>query len=131
RGSGARITHGLPAVPDLTATAAEQGRFYASAAAFVTALATRLDCDRVSLGFVRSGRIHVRAVSHSAEFRKQANLIRAIAAAMDEAVDQQMAVVHPAPTGGAAVTRAQSALAPEGGAGAVCSVPVAAAGLLV
>src|SRR5207247_526148 len=83
-------------------------------------------------GFVRSGRIHVRAVSHSAEFRKQANLIRAIAAAMDEAVDQQMALVHPAPSGaGAAVTRAQSALAREGGAGAVCSVPVAAGGRVV
>src|SRR3989442_1012575 len=82
-----------------------------------------------------AGHLHgvvVRAVSHSAEFRKQANLIRAIAAAMDEAVDQQMALVHPAPSGaGAAVTRAQSALAREGGAGAVCSVPVAAGGRVV
>ena len=128
----ATIKQRLQAVLDLTATAVEQDRFYSSATAFVTALATRLDCDRVSLGFVRSGRIHVRAVSHSAEFRKQANLIRAIAAAMDEAVDQQMALVHPAPSGaGAAVTRAQSALAREGGAGAVCSVPVAAGGRVV
>src|SRR5436309_358600 len=76
------IKQRLQAVLDLTATAVEQDRFYSSATAFVTALATRLDCDRVSLGFVRSGRIHVRAVSHSAEFRKQANLIRAIAAAV-------------------------------------------------
>src|SRR5262249_19604721 len=90
-----------------------------------------LHCARVSPGFVRSGRTHVRAVPHSAEFRKQPTLIRAIAAAMDEAVDQQMAVVHPAPSGGAAVTRAQSALAREGGAGAVCSVPVAAGGRVV
>src|SRR2546427_1698064 len=91
---GAAIKERLQGVLDLTATALRQARFYASATAFVTALATRFDCDRVSVGFVRGGRTHVRAVSHSAQFRKQANLIRAIAAAMDEAVDQQAALLH-------------------------------------
>src|SRR3989442_15975090 len=128
----AAIKERLQGVLDLTATALGQTRFYASATAFVTALATRLDCDRVSVGFVRGGRTQVRAVSHSAQFRKQTNLIRAIPAAMDEAVDQQMAVLHPPPTGaGAAVTRAQAALARQHGAGAVCSIPLAAGGRVV
>jgi len=128
----AAIKERLQGVLDLTATALGQTRFYASATAFVTALATRFDCDRVSVGFVRGGRTHVRAVSHSAQFRKQANLIRAIAAAMDEAVDQQAALLHPPPTGaGAAVTRAQAALARQHGAGAVCSIPLAAGGRVV
>src|SRR2546426_2635304 len=46
----AAIKERLQGVLDLTATALGQPRFYASATAFVTALATRFDCDRVSVG---------------------------------------------------------------------------------
>jgi len=115
----------LQTVLDLVATPAGEDRFYAAATAFVTALATRLDCDRVSLGVVQGGRVHVRAVSHSAAFGKHTNLIRAIGSAMDEALDQQAPIVFPAPAAGAIrVTRAHTELARQAGAGAICSVPL-------
>ncbi len=122
----------MQAVLDLVGSAVGHERFYAAATAFVTALATRLECDRASIGFVRGGRAHVRAVSHSAQFGKQTNLIRAIGAAMDEALDQQAALVYPALAGRPLqVTREHAELSRQHGAGAICSIPLADAGRAV
>ncbi|MBI4241068.1 MAG: HlyD family efflux transporter periplasmic adaptor subunit [Candidatus Rokubacteria bacterium] len=115
----------LQMVLDLAATTVSHERFSGAAMAFVTALATRLECDRASIGFVRAGRVQVRAVSHSAHFGKQTNLIRAIGNAMDEALDQQGTIVHPAPRDGPPrVTRAHMELARQHGSGAICSIPL-------
>ena len=117
----------LQTVLDLTATALSHEGCFEAATAFVTAAATSLKCDRVSLGFLQGERIRIRAVSHSADFAAQTNLIRAITAAMEEAVDQRSAVVYPAaPDDRAQVTRAHGELARQHGAGAICSVPLSA-----
>ena len=113
----------LQIVLDLVATALGHQRFYGAATAFVTTLATRLTCDRVSVGFLKRGRMRVRAVSHSAHFGKQSNLVRAIGAAMDEALDQGATVVYPLRPGGEArVTRAHADLARQHDGGAICTV---------
>jgi RND family efflux transporter MFP subunit len=115
----------LQTVLDLVATAPGHERFYGAATAFVTGLATRLKCDRVSVGFVRGGRVQVRAISHSAHFRKQTNLVRAIGSAMDEARDQQAVIVYPPPPDGPPrVVRAHAELAQQQSAGAICSIPL-------
>jgi RND family efflux transporter MFP subunit len=112
-------------VLELVAVAVSHPGFYAAATAFVTDLATRLKCDRVSLGFVRRGQAQVRAMSHSSRFEKRANLVRAIEAAMDEALDQQTVTVYPEPAGSSPlITRAHAELAGQHGAGAICSVPL-------
>ncbi|HSB82456.1 MAG TPA: HlyD family efflux transporter periplasmic adaptor subunit [Candidatus Methylomirabilis sp.] len=117
----------LQTVLDLTAISLSHEGFFEAATAFVTAAATSLKCDRVSLGFLRGEKIRVRAVSHSADFVAQTNLIRAITAAMEEAVDQRSAVVYPAaPDDRPQVTRAHGDLARQHGAGAICSVPLSA-----
>jgi len=116
----------LQIVLDLVASALGHERFYGAATAFVTTLATRLACDRVSLGFLKGGRVQVRAVSHSAHFGKQTNLVRAIGAAMDEALDQRATVVYPLRPGGEArVTRVHAELARQPDAGAICTVLLA------
>ena len=116
----------LQIVLDLVATALGHERFYGAATAFVTTLANRLACDRVSLGFLKGGRMRVRAVSHSAHFGKQTNLVRAIGGAMDEALDQGATVVYPLRPGGEArVTRAHAELARQSDAGATCTVLLA------
>lgn len=119
----------LQAVLELTATILDHERFQGAAMAFATALATRLDCDRVSVGLHKRGRVRIRAISHSAEFRREANLVRSIEGAMDETVDQRAVIVHPAPSDGPAhVTRAHAELARQHGAGAICTVPLTAHG---
>jgi RND family efflux transporter MFP subunit len=115
----------LQAVLDLVASAVAHPRFYEAATALVTGLATRLACDRVSLGFVHRGQAQIIAISHSADFKSQMNLVRAIRAAMDEALDQQATILYPEdPRRPTAITRAHSDLAREGSAGAVCTIPL-------
>ena len=119
----------IQAALDLVATSVGHDRFYESAMALVTALATKLQCDRVSIGFVKGGRTRVFAVSHSAEFKQQTNLIRSISEAMDEAVDQRETIVFPngSPKSGV-ISRTHTELARQHGAVALCSIPLEALG---
>ncbi len=85
----------LACAVDLVAHTLQEDRFQSAATSFVTLLATRLDCDRVSIGFIKGKSIKVQALSHSAKFKKQMNMIRAICSAMEESVDQQKILVYP------------------------------------
>jgi hypothetical protein len=112
----------ITTVLDLTAGILQEKRFRAAATAFSTVLATRFGCDRVSIGFLKGKHIKVHAISHSAQFKKQMNLIRAIGAAMDESVDQSAVLVYPDPES-SEVLRAHAALIQRQGDGAVCTIP--------
>ncbi len=115
----------MQTVLDLVGTAVSHDRFRDAATAFATELATRLSCDRVSVGLLRHGHARVLAMSHSAQFDKKTNLVRAIEAAMEEALDQKETVVYPSGAGRPTqVTRAHAELAREYGAGAITCVPL-------
>jgi len=119
----------LVAVLELIATCLEHERFQAAAGAFVTDLASRLGCERVSLGFVGRNRTRVQALSNTAKFGKLSNLVRDIGAGMDEALDQGRTVVYPPPEDTPEVlTRVHAVLAERHGAGAICTVPLFAEG---
>ena len=90
------IQQRMMTVLDLAATSVEHNKFKAAATSFVTELATSMQCDRVSIGFVNKHKSEVVAISHSAHFKAQSNLVRAIEAAMDEAIDQEGAIIYPA-----------------------------------
>ncbi len=110
---------------DLLATALEYEHFQPAVLTFATRLATALECDRASLGFKKRNRMRIRALSHSAEFAKRMNVVRALEAAMDEAADQRAIVVYPPPEGAPTlVVREHASLAQEQGAAAVCTVPL-------
>jgi len=116
---------GLASVLDLVAISLEHPAFQAAATALVTELARLLSCEWVSIGFRRGRHTRVRAFSHSADFAEKANLIRGMGAAMDEAMDQQVAVVYPSPEGASPVAnRAHMTLASVADAGALCTVPM-------
>lgn len=67
------------------------------ALALATELAPLLGCDRVMLGLVEDDKIELLALSNSADFHGEQDLLRLAAAAMQEAVDQGVRVVYPAP----------------------------------
>lgn len=114
----------LNSAMDFAAVALQEERFQAAATSFATVLATRLNCDRVSIGFLKGKQIKVRALSHSAQFKKQMNLIRSIGAAMDESVDQHMILIYPETSKGSAnILRAHEELARQHGDGAICTIP--------
>jgi len=121
----AEVNDRLQSVLDLVASAVEHEGSYEAAMAFVTRLATALDCDRVSLGFVSRGHVRVSVLSHTAEFGKQTNLMRAIGSAMDEAMDQHEVVIYPlSPDATPLVTRAHEELSRQHGAGAILTIPL-------
>lgn len=128
---------------DLVATAAQERKFAPSALAVVNELASRLDCDRVSLGMEKSGGIVVKAISHTATFDAKMGLVRRIADAMEEVLDLDTTLVWPpvAKHAPAAIGRdepaaeqddpgavAHAELAREYRDIAICSVPLAVDG---
>jgi multidrug resistance efflux pump len=125
-GGAGRPGEALSALLEIVATPLEHERFKGAATAFVTELATRFDCERVSLGHFERGRARLLALSHSAQFDKRANLTRRLEAAMEEAIDHGAEVIWPPPSGAQThATRAHEALASEAEGGAVCSCLVA------
>ncbi|MEC9351785.1 MAG: efflux RND transporter periplasmic adaptor subunit, partial [Planctomycetota bacterium] len=119
----------IKGVLDLLATTLQADTFHSEATALVTELSTRLQCERVSIGFVHRQRIKMEAVSHSAEFGKKTNLVRAIESAMDEALDQESIIQHPEPSknqsGDFRITRFHEVLARHTGSTQICSIPLA------
>jgi multidrug efflux pump subunit AcrA (membrane-fusion protein) len=117
---------------DLVASLLEQPQLADSAAAFTTELAARLGCDRVALGVVKGRSVRIRAVSHSPQFEKRANLMRAIESAMEEVVDQGESVVSPPEREGrAVVARAHEVLLQESGAGSAATFPLLSEGRVI
>jgi len=115
----------LVTVLELVALCLEHHHFQAAATAVVTELATRLSCNRVSVGFLHGQRMHVQALSNSAQFDGKTNLARNIASAMEEAVDQDSVVVlSDTESETSLVTRAHQDLAENHGNAAICTVPL-------
>src|SRR5262249_46221480 len=109
---------------DLLAVALEEETFAAACRAFVTELGLRFHCERVSLGTVRRHRIHLIAISHSAQFGRHMNLVQRLAEAMDEAVDQRAMILYPCAPEEPHVTRAHEDLARSHGAATILTIPI-------
>lgn len=81
---------------DLLATIGAEPRLQLMAMTAVNGLATRLGCDRVSMGVVAgNGTVRLQAMSHSASFKRASRLVDAIEHAMDEAIEQRRSVAYP------------------------------------
>ncbi|MCL2344401.1 MAG: efflux RND transporter periplasmic adaptor subunit, partial [Desulfobulbus sp.] len=106
----------------------KEGRFKDVALTLVTDLATRLDCDRVSIGFRQDGRIKVHALSHSSRLVENMNLVRAVGEAMDEAIDQNTTLCLPRDEGRTIQLRAHQRLVREFGNRNILTVPFAPEG---
>ncbi len=115
----------LKSLLDGIATAVEHEGSQSAAMAFVTKLATILDCERVSLGLVKGKQVKVYALSHSAGFGEKMNLVRDIGSAMDEAVDQRSVIVHPLPADAPPLAAiAHNELTTRHGAFVICTAPI-------
>jgi RND family efflux transporter MFP subunit len=118
-------------VSDMVATVIQERRFGSSALAVVNELSARLHCDRVSIGFEKSGSIEVQAISHTAKFDHKTNLVRRISDAMDEVLDLDAVIVYPAPDKDEMGAIAHNELATEVKDTAICSAPLIEAGHVI
>ena len=122
----------LATILNLLATSLHYERFPAAATAVATELAGEFLCERVSIGFIKGHHIELKALSHSASFEKKANLVRALEAVMDEAIDQQATIlVPPSEDAQLKVTKSHELLIRDHGAGAVCTIPFSVGGKLL
>ena len=123
QGNAADVAGRLATVIEATLVSLRQGRFQAAATAAVSHLVTALDCERVSVGFVRHNHVHIRAVSNTAQVDRRSNLVQDIEAAMEEAFDEGEVIVYP-DIGKSQATHAHERLSNRQGSKAVCTVPM-------
>ena len=91
-------THRDAVLVKISHAALTQDGVEAAAIRITTELATRLRCDRVSLGLIEGGRVRLCALSHGADFDRRSNFVVALETAMDEAVANKVAAVWPQDT---------------------------------
>jgi hypothetical protein len=113
-------------VLDLTVSVSAEKRFLAAAMAFCNGLATRFNCDRVSLGWQQHGSISLRAISRTEKFERQMAAAQALEAAMEEALDQDEEVVWPPPEGASLISRDHQRFAEDQKVAHLCSLPLRA-----
>lgn len=118
-------------VSDLVATAVQERRFGSAALAVVNELAARLQCDRASVGFEKSGTIEVQAISHTAKFDRKTDLVRRISDAMEEVLDLDVAIVYPPQDNDELGVIAHNELATEVKDTAICSAPLIEGGHVI
>ncbi len=115
----------LVTVLELIATSLQHEKFQSAATSVATELATLLECERVSIGFLKGKSIQVKALSHSADFAKKSKLVQSLGVAMDEAMDQQTSLVCPAfEDEPVQIIKCHQKLLQEQGTGSVCSIPL-------
>jgi biotin carboxyl carrier protein len=115
----------------LQATVLSHAGYRASATAFVTELAAIFGCSRVTLGFVRRALVDLAAVSNGHGETLAGPGFDAIAAAMDEAVQQAASIHLPATPGARSVIRQAHAKLLQRQGGAIATVPLVHAGEVV
>jgi hypothetical protein len=111
-------------VMDLIATAVQEHRPVPAAMAIANELASRLGCDRVSVGFENKGSVDVVAISHTATFNPKMKLARLIGDAMEEVLDLDVAITYPAHEDDDVGAIAHGELAREFRDTAICSAPL-------
>ena len=99
-------------------------KFLAAAMAFCNNLSTRFQCERVSLGWLKGGYVHLRAMSRTENFDRKMASAQALEAAMEETLDQDDEVVWPAPEGASVVTRDHEQYARDQKVAFLCSAPL-------
>lgn len=109
---------------DLVATALQEPRLNASALSVANELASRMQCERVSVGMERHGSVELCALSHNASFDRKSKLVGLLQDAMDEVLDLEVALSYPQEDEDEFGAVAHAALAREMQDGAIYSVPL-------
>ena len=99
-------------------------RFTSAAMAFCNEVASRWQCDRASIGFLKGRYVQLRAMSHTESFSRKMQAVQDIESAMEECLDQDVEVLSPAPKDCTYVRRATDQLAKRHGPLTVLSLPL-------
>jgi multidrug resistance efflux pump len=119
-------------IVDLVASCIEHTAFEPAAKSVITRFATKLGCERISLGFIRRDHVEVRSISGIADLKPEMRSTRAISATMDEAISQDTTIVYPNVSKETFyATRCHEELSKLSGNESICTVPILHDGALV
>ncbi len=109
---------------DLMTVLNECDRFMSAAMTLCNEIASRHDCDRVSLGWLEGAYVRVQAISHMEKFEKKMEAVQALEAAMEEAFDQDEEIVWPPLAESTFISRDHQKYAKKQSAGHLVSYPI-------
>ena len=109
----------------------EHTKFAGAAMAACNELASRLQADRVSLGFLKGRYVHLKAQSHTEKFNRKMKIVQDIEAAMEECLDQDVEILYPSTPEATYVSRASKELSTRHGQTALVSLPIRQGGEVV
>ena len=118
----------LRAAMETLAVINEQDKFAGMAMALCNDLASRWQCDRVSLGFLKGRYVKLRAMSHTEKFSRKMKIVQGIEAAMEECLDQDVEIAFPSSPEATFISRAAGELSRQHGPSSVLSLPLRRAG---
>ena len=110
-------------VVGVLASCFEQGSYQQGLMRMVAELTSHFNCERVAFAELQGHHCRVVALSNSAEFDQRSNLVQKIADAMDEAVEQDHAILFPNPES-KLIQRAHQELARKFGSGSIATIPL-------
>ncbi len=102
----------------------EQKKLQAAAMALCNQIAARFGSERVALGFLSGRYVKLKALSHTEKISRKMRLVQDIESVMEECLDQDVEVIHPAPASASYVSRAVADHAKRNGPLCVCSLPL-------
>lgn len=109
---------------DLLAQVDAEKHFLAASLAFCNALASRHQCDRVSLGWLDNQYVKLQTISRTERFDRNMEATKAIEVVMEECLDQDEEILFPRPEGLNVVTRDHGLYSKNHSVGFLCSVPL-------
>lgn len=110
-------------VVGMLASCFEQTSYQQGLMRMVAELTSQFNCERVAFAEKQGHHCSVTALSNSADFDQRSNLVRKIADAMDEAVEQDSAILFPN-NNSTVIQRAHQELARKFGSGSIATIPL-------
>lgn len=111
-------------VLDLNVPVNQANQFLAAGLALANTIATRLRCDRVSVGWIEGGYVRLRAISRTEHFDRQMAAAQALEVMMEECADQDEEILWPSAPGATTVTRDHAKFAEEQKVAHLLSLPI-------
>jgi len=112
------------AVLDVMTLLNAEKKFLAATMALCNAVASRYQCDRVSLGWLEKGYIELKSISRTERFDKNMAAAKALELTMEECFDQDDEIIYPAPEGAVFVNRDHEKFAAQNASGHMVSAPI-------
>ena len=108
----------------ITAMALSQSTSSEAEMAVVAELANGLQCERVSIGFMKNQHVHLQTMSNNMHEGARQNVAKSIEAAMLEAIEQQETIVYPPASNSYYAIQEHDALIRQHAGEYICTVPL-------